>query len=328
MLRDRVRGVVRLGLDGPQSPVVVFCNRSIPGITTPATLPLIPEPNLAKSALVSRVIRQEPLAHMLELLAPSKCIVRVEFPHQTVECPHRPRLEVGTDTRTVSSPHPTAVSVSRSCSSSRKTAPKSRRATPGSLLAASVVSAALRRMVNVDSGTERIDPRGTCNRSNLHHGTRLLGAAACSSSSHSNPQAAPASSPSEKAFGHRNDDTTSCAGLSICTPPPPDAEGNPACITATVGRPTHQDRESMLLLSRIVHRSRCRAGDRRRSPQGRHHSLPDRSHRCGRVESADSIPRIDKTTVQEVLLTNSAGGVLSSALTAVNAGRTYEPAAP
>ena len=59
-----------------------------------------------------------------------------------------------------------------------------------------------------------------------------FGAAACSSSSHSNPQAAPASSPSEKPSATvtaATTTTTSCAGLSICTPPPPDAEGNPAC---------------------------------------------------------------------------------------------------
>ena len=48
-----------------------------------------------------------------------------------------------------------------------------------------------------------------------------LSAAACSSSPPTHPQAAtPPSAPAT---------ASSCVGLSICPPPPPDAEGNPGC---------------------------------------------------------------------------------------------------
>ena len=72
-----------------------------------------------------------------------------------------------------------------------------------------------------------------------------LGLAACSSSSPSPPQAATASSttqqpavtttraaPNATAAPHATagpSTTPPCVGLSICPPPPPDAEGNPAC---------------------------------------------------------------------------------------------------
>lgn len=68
-----------------------------------------------------------------------------------------------------------------------------------------------------------------------------VAASACSpnSPSQSQPQAAPASSPSPSASSPSRTPkttatapattTTPCLGLSICTPPPPDAEGNPAC---------------------------------------------------------------------------------------------------
>lgn len=65
-----------------------------------------------------------------------------------------------------------------------------------------------------------------------------IGLAACSSSSPSQPQATTASSttrhptvsasaaPSATAAPNA---PTPCVGLSVCPPPPPDAEGNPAC---------------------------------------------------------------------------------------------------
>lgn len=57
-------------------------------------------------------------------------------------------------------------------------------------------------------------------------------ASSCSLNSPSHAQVAAASSPSQSPPATATASATTtppCLGLSICTPPPPDAEGNPAC---------------------------------------------------------------------------------------------------
>ena len=138
-----------------------------------------------------------------------------------------------------------------------------------------------------------------------------FGAAACSSSSHSNPQAAPASSPSEKPSVTATTaptTTTSCAGLSICTPPPPDAEGNPACNyrdgweadPSGSGINVYYFRESSTAAGAEQVTADVRLKDGTTASQ-------IAAIDAGESNQQIQFPGIDKTTVQEVLLTSSAG---------------------
>ena len=138
-----------------------------------------------------------------------------------------------------------------------------------------------------------------------------FGAAACSSSSHSNPQAAPASSPSEKPSATATaapTTTTSCAGLSICTPPPPDAEGNPACYyrdgwaadPSGSGINVYYFRESSTETGAEQLTADVRLKDGATASQ-------IAAIDAGQSNQQIQFPGIDKATVQEVLLTSSAG---------------------
>jgi hypothetical protein len=138
-----------------------------------------------------------------------------------------------------------------------------------------------------------------------------VGVAACSSSSHSNPQAAPASSPSEKPPATSTaapTTTTSCAGLSICTPPPPDAEGNPACYyrdgwaadPSGPGINVYYFRESSTETGAEQVTADVRFKDGTTASQ-------IAAIDAGQSNQQIQFPGIDKATVQEVLLTSSAG---------------------
>ena len=135
-----------------------------------------------------------------------------------------------------------------------------------------------------------------------------FGAAACSSSSHSNPQAAPASSPSEKPSVTATTTPTSCAGLSICTPPPPDAEGNPACNyrdgweadPSGSGINVYYFRESSTAAGAEQVTADVRLKDGTTASQ-------IAAIDAGQSNQQIQFPGIDKATVQEVLLTTTAG---------------------
>jgi hypothetical protein len=138
-----------------------------------------------------------------------------------------------------------------------------------------------------------------------------VGAAACSSSSHSNPQAAPASSPSEKPSATATaapTTTTSCVGLSICTPPPPDAEGNPTCYyrdgweadPSGSGINVFYFRESSTTTGAEHVTADVRLKDGTTASQIAAIDAGQSNHQI-------QFPGLDKATVQEVLLTTSAG---------------------
>ena len=133
-----------------------------------------------------------------------------------------------------------------------------------------------------------------------------FGAAACSSSSHSNPQAAPASSPSEKpsaAVTAAPTTTTSCAGLSICTQPPPDAEGYRdgwAADPSGSGINVYYFRESSTETGAEQVTADVRLKDGTTASQIAAIDAGQSNHQI-------QFPGIDKATVQEVLLTSSAG---------------------
>jgi hypothetical protein len=152
----------------------------------------------------------------------------------------------------------------------------------------------------------------------------VFGLAACSSSSPPPPQAATASSttpqpdvtttraaPNTTAAPNATaapTTTTSCVGLSICPPPPPDAEGNPACYyrdgwaadTSGSGIDVYYFRES----SNAVNGEQVTADVR----------LKDGTTASqlaaidpGQLNHQIQFPGIDKSAVREVLLTTSAG---------------------
>jgi hypothetical protein len=152
----------------------------------------------------------------------------------------------------------------------------------------------------------------------------VFGLAACSSSSPSRPQATTASSttpkpavtttrsaPNTTAAPNATaapSTTASCVGLSICTPPPPDADGNPACYyrdgwaadTSGSGINVYYFRES----SNAVNGEQVTADIR----------LKDGSTASqiaaidpGQPNDQIQFPGIDKSAVLEVLLTTSAG---------------------
>ena len=151
-----------------------------------------------------------------------------------------------------------------------------------------------------------------------------LGLAACSSSAPSQPQAATSSStvsqpsvtpsgaaPTATAAPNATaapSTTTSCVGLSICTPPPPDAEGNPACYyrdgwvgdTSGSGINVYYFRES----SNAANGEQVTADVRMKDGTS--------ASQIAAIDPGQSIeqiqfPGIDASAVQEVLLTTSAG---------------------
>ena len=149
----------------------------------------------------------------------------------------------------------------------------------------------------------------------------VFGMAACSSSP-SRPQTTTASSTTPQsaitttraapnATGAPNatpSTTESCVGLPICTPPPPDAEGNPACFyrdgwvadTSGSGINVYYFRES----SNAVNGEQVTADVRLKDG-----TTASQIAAIDPGQSNDQIqfPGIDKSAVQEVLLTTSAG---------------------
>jgi hypothetical protein len=152
----------------------------------------------------------------------------------------------------------------------------------------------------------------------------VFGLAACSSSSPSRPQATTANSttppPAVTATRAAPNATTaptataapgtteSCVGLPICTPPPPDAEGNPACYyrdgwaadTSGSGIDVYYFRES----SNAVNGEQVTADVRLKDG-----TTASQIAAIDPGQSNDQIqfPGIDKSAVQEVLLTTGAG---------------------
>jgi hypothetical protein len=151
----------------------------------------------------------------------------------------------------------------------------------------------------------------------------VFGLAACSSSSPSRSQAATASSttpqpavittraaPNTTAAPNATaapSTTASCVGLSICTAPPPDPEGNPACYyrdgwaadTSGSGINVYYFRES----SNAVNGEQVTADVRLKDG-----TTASQIAAIDPGQSNDQIqfPGIDKSAVQEVLLTTSA----------------------
>ena len=150
-----------------------------------------------------------------------------------------------------------------------------------------------------------------------------FGLAACSSSSPSPPHAVTASSTTHPATVTRltapsatatpnpttaPSPTTSCAGLSICTPPPPDTEGNPACSfrdgwaadPSGSGINVYYFRESPTAANGEQVTADVRLKDGTTASQ-------IAAIDAGQPNQQIQFPGIDKATVQEVLLTTTAG---------------------
>ena len=152
----------------------------------------------------------------------------------------------------------------------------------------------------------------------------VFGLAACSSFSPSRPQTATASAttpqpaitttraaPNTTAAPNATaapSTTEPCVGLPICTPPPPDAEGNPACFyrdgwaadTSGSGINVYYFRES----SNVVNGEQVTADVRLKDG-----TTASQIAAIGPGQLNDQIqfPGIDKSAVQEVLLTTSGG---------------------
>jgi hypothetical protein len=147
-----------------------------------------------------------------------------------------------------------------------------------------------------------------------------FGLAACSSSTPSQPQATTASSttqqptvtgpaaPHATAAPSASAAPTPCVGLSICPPPPPDAEGNPGCYyrdgwdadPSGSGINVYYFREP----SNAANGEQVTADVRLRDG-----TTASQIAALDPGQSSDRIqfPGIDKSAVQEVLLTTSAG---------------------
>lgn len=150
-----------------------------------------------------------------------------------------------------------------------------------------------------------------------------FGLAACSSSSPSQPQATTASSttrqptvtrpaaPNATAAPHTTSAAsapTACVGLSICPPPPPDAEGNPACYyrdgwdadPSSSGINVYYFREPADAANgeHVTADVRLRDGTTASQIAAIH---------PGQSRDQIQFSGIDKSAVQEVLLTTSAG---------------------
>ena len=146
----------------------------------------------------------------------------------------------------------------------------------------------------------------------------VFGLAACSSSSPPRPQAATASSttPQPAVTATRAapnataapSSTASCVGLAICTPPSPDAEGNPACYyrdgwaadTSGSGINVYYFRESSNAVNGEQVTADVRLKDGTTASQ-------IAAIDPGQLNDQIQFPGIDKSAVQEVLLTTSAG---------------------
>lgn len=138
-----------------------------------------------------------------------------------------------------------------------------------------------------------------------------VAASACSPDAPSRPQAAPASSPSQETSATATTaaatTTATCLGLSICTPPPPDAEGNPACNY----RDGWEADPSGSGINVYYFREPSAAGAEQVTADVR---LKDgtTASQVAAIDAGESFhriqfPGIDKATVQEVLLNTSAG---------------------
>ena len=142
-----------------------------------------------------------------------------------------------------------------------------------------------------------------------------LGLAACASSQPSAPNASARSSTSPPTTLHTTvaqntaTSTPTCVGLSTCTPPPPDAEGNPPCYYSDGWRASIQDggievwyfREPSSNLSKPDQVTAVvRMKDGAAASQIADVDAGAQVHRFG-------FPGIDQSAVQEVLLTSSGG---------------------
>ena len=102
--------------------------------------------------------------------------------------------------------------------------------------------------------------------------------------------------------------TPACVGLSICPPPPPDAEGNPGCYYADgwQGNATgsgievwyFHEPQSLSKPDKVTALVRKKDGT---------DESQDASIEAGQQVHHFEFPTIDKSTVQEVLLTTSTG---------------------
>jgi hypothetical protein len=147
--------------------------------------------------------------------------------------------------------------------------------------------------------------------------TAVFGLAACSSSSPSQPQAATASStttqpalpaPATPKATASPSTTPPCVGLSICPAPPPDAEGNPGCYyrdgwaidTSGSGIDVYYFREPPNAVDGEQVTADVRLKDGTTASQ-------IAAIDPGQVSEQIQFPGIDKSAVQEVLLTTGAG---------------------
>jgi hypothetical protein len=152
----------------------------------------------------------------------------------------------------------------------------------------------------------------------------VFGLAACSSSSPSPPQAATASSttpqpdvtttraaPNATTAPNATvapSTTPSCVGLAICPPPPPDAEGNPACYyrdgwaadTSGSGINVYYFRETSNAVNGEQVTADVRLKDGTTASQ-------IAAIDPGQLNDQIQFPGVDKSAVREVLLTTSAG---------------------
>jgi hypothetical protein len=127
-------------------------------------------------------------------------------------------------------------------------------------------------------------------------GTACLGLAACAAA---HPSAANAST---------HPDSPTCVGLSICTPPPPDAEGNPPCYYADGWQADASEggiavwyfHEPANLSKADQVTAVVRMKDGTVASQIAQIDAGQQPHRFG-------FPLIDKSAVQEVLLSSGGG---------------------
>lgn len=104
------------------------------------------------------------------------------------------------------------------------------------------------------------------------------------------------------------DSTPQCIGLSICPPPPPDAEGNPACYYADGWRANESgagievwyfhEPQNMSKPDKVTAVVRKKDGT---------NESQDANVEAGQQVHRFEFPAIDKSSVQEVLLTTNSG---------------------